>query len=142
MFKWDKYHFWTFVLSVMHTASVAQSLQKNQRVAIEEAIRKQHCPEITYDEWLEIEQKIVDSKGKIMSAFMGLLPLAIGEKMPVNKDLDILALLDTSFRDQVKFIDFDQLKKNLPNDQSENTKRTLDLINRLKELQTDYKAGK
>ena len=129
-------------MSVMHTAQVAKSLPKNQRVAIEEAIRKQHCPEITYDEWLEIEQNIVSSKGKIMSAFLGLLPLAMGDKMPVSKDMDILAMLDSSFREQVKFIDFEQLKKNLPKDQSENTKRTLDLINRLKELQNEYKERK
>ena len=134
--------FWVFVLSTMHSASVAQSLNKNQRVSIEEAIRKQHCPEISYDEWLEIEKNIVSSKGKIMSAFMGLLPLAMGDKIPVSKDMDILAMLDTSFREQVKYIDFDQLKKNLPKDQSENTKMTLELIERLKELQTDYKEGK
>src|SRR3990170_1228967 len=46
--------FWILVMTIMHTSQRAQSLAKEQRVAIEEAIRAKHCPDISYQEWEEI----------------------------------------------------------------------------------------
>lgn len=132
--------FWIFVMTVMHTEQTAKSLTRDQRVAIEESIRKQNCPDIDYPEWEEIELNIVKNREKIISGFMSMFPAALGKKQPVNGEIDILQMLDGKFRETVKKIDFDYLKNCLPNDQSDETKRALEFIKEVEQLKKDMET--
>jgi len=129
--------FWIFVMTVMHTEQTAKILSREQRVAIEEAIRKQNCPDIDYPEWEEIERNIVSNRDKIVSGFMSMLPAALGKRQLINGELDILQMLDGKFRDSVKNIDFNFLKNCLPKNQSDETKRALAFIDEVEKLKQD-----
>jgi hypothetical protein len=129
--------FWIFVMTVMHTSQRAQSLEKNQRVAIEEAIRAKHCPDISYQEWEEIELNIVKNRDKIQEAFMSMLGMALGKKIPSGIDSHSLKTLDDSFRHIINHVNIADLRELIQQSHTPQSPEILDLINEIEKLQKE-----
>lgn len=121
----------------MHTESHAKALPKKARQSLEEAIRKEFCPDISYDQWLEIEKAIIDGSKIIQSHFWKLMPQALG--LTSDKDKDVIMSLEAGFNDSK--IDLEEIKKSLPNDSSEETKKLLGAIEQIQKLDRERKSG-
>ncbi len=61
---------WIFIMTTMHTSSMAKQAGKITRQAIEEHLRKKICPSIDYKEWLAIENDIVTNRNMVMDTLM------------------------------------------------------------------------
>src|SRR3989304_4845649 len=60
---------------------MAKSLEPKQITALAEYIRSQNCPQLSYDDWLDIEKSIIDSKYVIMGSLATGLTQALGGKI-------------------------------------------------------------
>ena len=127
--------FWIFVMTIMHTSQRAQSLAKEQRVAIEEAIRAKHCPDISYQEWEEIELNIVKNRDKIQEAFMSMLGMALGKSQQIGIDANSLKTLDDSFRHIVDHVNIADLRELVQQSHTPQSPEILDLIDEIEKLQ-------
>jgi len=129
--------FWIFVMSVLHTSARAQALTKEQRVAIEEAIRAKHCPDISYQEWEEIELNIVKNRDKIQEGFISMMGAALGKTLQSGIDVHSLKTLDENFRHIVNNININTLRVLLTKSNTEQPKEILDLIDEIEKLQKE-----
>jgi hypothetical protein len=135
MREFSQREFWIFVMTIMHTSQRAQSLSKEQRVAIEEAIRAKHCPDIPYQEWEEIELNIVKNRDKIQEAFISMLSMALGKKIPSGIDSDLVKTLDDHFRHIVDHVNIAELREVIQQSHTPQSPEILDLINEIEKLQ-------
>ena len=110
-FKNDR-EFWIFVQSVLHTSQMAKSLEPKQITALAEYIRSQNCPQLSYDDWLDIEKSIIDSKYVIMGSLATGLTQALGGTTS-NKAFEEIRNLDSGFRDTVENIDLEDIERKL-----------------------------
>lgn len=110
-FKTDR-EFWIFVETVLHTSQTAKSLEPKQITALAEYIRSQNCPNLSYEEWLDIEKSIIDSKYNVIGTIATGITQAMGGKMS-SKAFEDLRNLDSGFRDTVANLDVDQIEKRL-----------------------------
>jgi len=129
--------FWIFVMTMMHSSQRAQSLTKEQRVTIEEAIRAKHCQDISYQEWEEIELNIVKNRDKIQEGFMSLLGMALGKSQAKGIDVDSLKTLDDSFRHIIKNINIADLREVIQQSHTPQAPEILDLINEIEKLKKE-----
>jgi len=129
--------FWIFVMTMMHSSQRAQSLTKEQRVTIEEAIRAKHCQDISYQEWEEIELNIVKNRDKIQEGFMSMLGMALGKSQQIGIDANSLKTLDDSFRHIVDHVNIADLRELVQQSHTPQSPEILDLIDEIEKLQKE-----
>ena len=112
-FKNDR-EFWICVQSVLHTSQVAKSLEPKQITALAEYIRSQNCPQLSYEDWLDIEKSIIESKYIVMESLATGITKSMGGEMS-SKAFEDLRNLDSGFRDIVGNIDVEQIETKLKN---------------------------
>lgn len=85
---------WVYILTIMHTSSIAKQAGKETRQVIEMYLRKEMCPDISMDEWLKIEKDIVSYKNDVMGLMsMGVLG-ALGHRRMSDKDISFFKTLE------------------------------------------------
>lgn len=110
---------WIAVLTIMKTSQNAKSMTKEQRQVLEEYIRLHHCPEISYDEWLEIEKNIIQTKNLVMGTLIKGVFKALGATKPEEKELVHFKKMDEQFREFESEESIKALKNMIAEDQSE-----------------------
>jgi len=134
-FKNDR-EFWIFVQSVLHTSQMAKSLEPKQITALAEYIRSQNCPQLSYDDWLDIEKSIIDSKYVIIGSLASGLTQALGGKIS-NKAFEEIRNLDSGFRDTVANIDLEDIERKL-----KESKITIPDLTKVLDLAKSYQKEK
>ncbi|HLC24857.1 MAG TPA: hypothetical protein VJJ25_04435 [Nitrosopumilaceae archaeon] len=134
-FKNDR-EFWIFVESVLHTSQMAKSLEPKQITALAEYIRSQNCPQLSYDDWLDIEKSIIDSKYVIMGSLASGLTQALGGTTS-NKAFEEIRNLDSGFRDTVANIDLEDIERKL-----KESKITIPDLTKVLDLAKSYQKEK
>ena len=134
-FKNDR-EFWIFVESVLHTSQMAKSLEPKQITALAEYIRSQNCPQLSYDDWLDIEKSIIDSKYVIMGSLASGLTQALGGTTS-NKAFEEIRNLDSGFRDTVANIDLEDIERKL-----KESKITITDLTKVLDLAKSYQKEK
>ena len=125
-------------MTIMHTSPLAKSLEQDQRIALEEAIRKLHCPDIDYPEWEEIELNIVKNRDIIQFGLEELVPKALGKYVNrIETDIDVLKTLEGKFTGIIDKLDLKELRKQFENNKSESSVTFLDYIDQIEKLKME-----
>lgn len=110
-FKNDR-EFWIFIQTVLHTSEQAKSLDPKQITALAEYIRSEHCPSLSYEQWLDIEKSIISSKYAVMDSFAHGLTQAMGGQQSTEA-FQKLRNLDSGFRDSIEGLNIEEIEKKL-----------------------------
>ena len=85
---------WITILTIFKTSSIAKSLPKDTRVALEELYRQKFCPSINHKEWLEIEQNIIQLSKNCINESIQLMLKAMGHITPNSQELEQIKTLE------------------------------------------------
>lgn len=134
--------FWIFVQTVLHTAQRVKDLDKQQVTALAEYIRGKFCPNLTYEDWLDVEKSIIESKYSVMNTLAEGLSQATGGEQS-SKAFEELRNLDSGFRESVEGIDVDSLQEEMKKLGAEgklpDLTKVIDLVKDFKKERKDFK---
>ena len=109
--KFSDYEFWIFILTIFHSNQYTQSLSISQQQAMLQVIRKKHCPNITNEQWLNIELNIVNNRNIMMDSMLESASASAGMTDNIL-GIDEMAKFNYEFS-QLDTFDFDAMKKQI-----------------------------
>ena len=112
---------------------MARNLEPKQVTSLAEFIKSKNCPNLSYDDWLDIEKSIMSSKYAIMDGFAEGLTQAMGGKTG-SKAFEDLRNLDSEFRNAVEGLNINDIESKL-----KESKVLLPDLTKVLELAKEYK---
>ncbi len=133
--------FWIFVETVLHTSQYVKTLPKKQITALAEYIRSEHCPNLSYQTWLDVEKSIVSSKYAVMDSLAKGVTKSMGGDIS-SKAFDELQKLDKGFRESIEDLDLNEIEKKLKQSKVElpDLTKVLELAKDLQKEKKDFKS--
>lgn len=125
------------VLAIMKTSPNAQAMSKEQIQTLVEYIRLNHCQDISYDEWLEIEKNIIQTKHLVMDTLIKGVFKALGAKPAQEKELVLFKKMEAEFRDYETEESLQTLKDMLKEDKSETSQLIKQAITQFEKSKKD-----
>lgn len=141
-FKNDR-EFWIFIETVLHTSQMVKHLKPDQITALAEYIRKQNCPNLSNNDWLDIEKSIVESKYIVMGSFATGISQAVGGTMS-SKAFEDIRNLDSGFRDSIIDLDVNEIESKLKESKINlpDLTKVLGLVKSFQKERKDFKKNK
>ena len=134
---------WMFILAVMKTSQTGKSMPMKMNVAVCEFLRERICPNISYDDWKQMEYDIREVKSQVMDLMLKGMEVASGksrlspEAQQMFSEID-LAKLDTRVKKELKKINFTKLKKTMLGLPEEQQKEIEPLFEAIEDLSGEY----
>ena len=135
---------WMFVLTVFKISQTGKAMPLEMQQAVTEFLRKKVCPELSYDEWRDMEIDIRKIKSEVIDLmYEGMQAATSDTKLPPEaqkmfSEID-LSELDNKTRGAIKQIDFDKLKKALDSLPKDKKKELEPMFANIENLAGEYK---
>lgn len=137
---------WVFILTVLKTSQTGKAMPTKTRDGVMEFLRKNICPDITYDDWLEMDHDIKKAKTQVMDLmFEGVQYATQNKSSPEAQKMFSeadLGELDTKVRGELEKIDFGKLKKILEKLPEKERKELEPMFENVENLAGQYKIEK
>jgi len=125
-------------MTVMKMSKYAKILPQKSRQALLEFIKGQICPKLEYNEWREMEKDLSELKENVNRFMMEGIMSSLGKDLPENSKAEEIfkediRKLDDSVREEMKKVDLNKLKENLPKDEMNKLTKIFDMVFKAKE---------